>query len=63
MTGAAQKMEENLERARAEVAAWKEILGSAVKAEREGSFSHDLKDKDVWEERFLPSRSECFARR
>ena len=44
---AAQKAEESLQRAEAEVAAWKEILGSAVKAGREGDFSKDLKDKDV----------------
>jgi hypothetical protein len=37
----------NLERAQAEAAAWKEILGSVVKAKREGDFSKDLKDKDV----------------
>ena len=47
MARAAQKAEENLERAKAEADAWKEILGSAVKAKREGDFSKDLKDKDV----------------
>jgi hypothetical protein len=47
MARAAQQAEENLERAKAEAAAWKEILGSAVKAKREGDFSKDLKDKDV----------------
>jgi hypothetical protein len=46
-THAAQKAEANLERAQAEAAAWKEILGSAVKAKREGDFSKDLKEKDV----------------
>ena len=29
------------------LAAWKEILGSAVEVNREGDFSKDLKDKDV----------------
>jgi len=29
------------------VVAWKEILGSAVQAKRDGDFSTDLKDKDV----------------
>jgi len=28
-------------------AAWRDIWGSAVQAEREGDFSKDLKDKDV----------------
>ena len=28
-------------------AAWRDIWGSAVQAEREGNFSQDLKDKDV----------------
>ena len=44
---AVQQSEANLERAEAEAAAWKEILGSAVKTKREGDFSKDLKDKDV----------------
>ena len=44
---AARKAEENLERAKAEADAWKEIMASAVKAKREGDFSKDLKDKDV----------------
>jgi len=44
---AAQQADANLERAKEEAAAWKEILGSAVKAKREGDFSKDLKDKDV----------------
>jgi hypothetical protein len=41
------KEPQNLERAKAEVLAWNEILSSAVKAKREGDFSKDLKDKDV----------------
>ncbi len=44
---AARRAEENLERAKEEADAWKEILTSAVKAKREGDFSKDLKDKDV----------------
>jgi hypothetical protein len=44
---AAQQSEANLESAKAEAAAWKEILGSAVKAKREGDFPKHLKDKDV----------------
>jgi hypothetical protein len=44
---AAQQADANLERAQAEAAAWKEILGSVVKAKREGDFSKDLQDKDV----------------
>ena len=44
---AAQKAQENLERAQAEADAWREIMTSAVKAKREGDFSKDLKDKDV----------------
>lgn len=44
---AAQQADANLERAQAEAAAWKEILGSVVKAKREGDFSKDLNDKDV----------------
>ena len=44
---AAQQSEANLERAKEEALAWKEILTSAVKAKREGDFSKDLKDKDV----------------
>jgi hypothetical protein len=47
MARAAQEAGETLKTAEAVVAAWKEILTSAVKAEREGDFSKDLKDKDV----------------
>jgi hypothetical protein len=44
---AAQRSEANLEHAKAEAAAWQEILPNAVKAKREGDFSKDLKERDV----------------
>jgi hypothetical protein len=44
---AAPQADVNLERAQVEAAAWKEILGSVVKAKREGDFSKGLNDKDV----------------